>query len=131
MNIPIGGCIAEAKKKKWALHPIAWAAAQPCAHVTDEAFEHVGGKIVDGIAALQGRIDAVYLDLHGAMVTESPKDGEGEMLRRVRAVVGRVIPVVASRQEERREGKECVRRVEYRGPLYLANKTRNICRDQD
>ncbi|MFC3677482.1 M81 family metallopeptidase [Ferrovibrio xuzhouensis] len=96
MNIPIGGFIAEAKKKKWALHPIAWAAAQPCAHVTDEAFEHVVGKIVDGVAALQGRIDAVYLDLHGAMVTESHEDGEGEILRRVRAVVGPDIPVVAS-----------------------------------
>src|SRR3546814_16992543 len=94
MNIPIGGCIAEAKKKKWALHPIAWAAAQPCEHVTDVAFEHVFGKIVDGIAALKGRIDAVYLDLHGAIVTESHGDGACELLRRVRAVLGTDIPVL-------------------------------------
>src|SRR3546814_12792755 len=96
MNIPIGGFIAEAKKKKWALLPIACAAAQPCAHVTDEAFEHVVGKIVDGVAALKGRIDAVYLDLHGDIVTESHEAGEGENLRRVRAVVGPDIQVVAS-----------------------------------
>src|SRR3546814_14576052 len=48
MNIPIGGFIAEAKKKKWALHPIAWAAAQHCAHVTDEAFEPETGRAAGG-----------------------------------------------------------------------------------
>ena len=41
-------------------------------------------------------VDAVYLDLHGAMVTEHLDDGEGELLARVRAVVGADIPVVAS-----------------------------------
>src|SRR3546814_19065944 len=69
MNIPLGGFIAEAKKTKWALHPIAWAAAQPCDHVTDAAFEHVVGKVVNGIDVQQGRIDAVSPALHGPMVT--------------------------------------------------------------
>lgn len=96
MNIPIGGFIAAAKKLKWDLHPIVWAAAQPSSYVTDEAFDYVARKITDGIAALKGRIDAVYLDLHGAMVTESHEDGEGELLRRVRTIVGPSIPVVAS-----------------------------------
>ena len=35
------------------------------------------------------RPDAVYLDLHGAMVAEHLDDGEGELLARVRALVGR------------------------------------------
>jgi microcystin degradation protein MlrC len=30
--------------------------------------------------------DAVLLDLHGAMVTQTYEDGEGELLRRIRAV---------------------------------------------
>jgi microcystin degradation protein MlrC len=96
MNIPIGGFIKAATPKQWELLPIVWAAAQPSSYVTDEAFEHVAKKITDGLAALKGGIDAVYLDLHGAMVTESHEDGEGELLRRVRAVVGPDIPVVAS-----------------------------------
>lgn len=96
MNIPIGGFITSAKAKGWTLEPIVWAAAQPSSYVTDEAFEHVAKKITDGIAALKGRIDAVYLDLHGAMVTESFEDGEGELLRRVRAVVGPDLPIMAS-----------------------------------
>ncbi len=43
-----------------------------------------------------GPVDGVYLDLHGAMVTEHLDDGEGELLARVRKVVGRRVPVVAS-----------------------------------
>ena len=41
-------------------------------------------------------LDGVYLDLHGAMVTEHYEDGEGELLRRVRQVVGAEVPVVIS-----------------------------------
>ena len=41
-------------------------------------------------------VDAVYLDLHGAMVSEEFEDGEGELLRRVRAVIGEDAPIVIS-----------------------------------
>ncbi len=41
-------------------------------------------------------LDAVYLDLHGAMVVESFEDGEGELLCRVRAVTGPDMPLVVS-----------------------------------
>jgi microcystin degradation protein MlrC len=41
-------------------------------------------------------IDAVYLDLHGAMVAEHIDDADGELLRRVRATVGSQVPLVAS-----------------------------------
>src|SRR5258705_13895834 len=51
--------------------------------------------IVDGIKAA-GSIDAVYLDLHGAMVTEHLDDGEGEILKRVRKVIGKDMPLVVS-----------------------------------
>ena len=46
--------------------------------------------------ATAGSVDGVYLDLHGAMVTEHLDDGEGELLARVRKVVGPKVPVVAS-----------------------------------
>jgi len=96
MNIPIGGFMNAAKPKGWELHPIVWAAAAPSSYVSTEAFEYIAGKIVNGIAALKGRIDAVYLDLHGAMVTEAHEDGEGELLRRVRSVVGPDMPIGVS-----------------------------------
>lgn len=96
MNIPTGGFMHAAKPKQWTLHPIVWAAAAPSSYVSTEAFEYVAKKILDGIAALKGRIDAVYLDLHGAMVTEAHEDGEGELLRRVRALVGPDMPIGVS-----------------------------------
>lgn len=96
MNIPIGGFMNAAKPKGWELHPIVWAAAAPSSYVSTEAFEYVAGKILNGIAALKGRIDGVYLDLHGAMVTEAHEDGEGELLRRVRALVGPDMPIGVS-----------------------------------
>ncbi|QDO98855.1 M81 family metallopeptidase [Ferrovibrio terrae] len=96
MNIPIGGFMNAAKPKGWELHPIVWAAAAPSSYVSTEAFEYIAGKILNGIAALKGRIDAVYLDLHGAMVTEAHEDGEGELLRRVRALVGPDMPIGVS-----------------------------------
>lgn len=68
--------------------PIA-ASAWPSGPVDDDAFEYVAGRILDAIAA---GCDALLLDLHGAMVTRSHDDGEGELLRRIR-VVAPHIPV--------------------------------------
>ena len=59
------------------------AGAAPSGPVEDEAYEYIAEKIVH--AAAQG-CDALFLDLHGAMVTRSHEDGEGELLRRLRAV---------------------------------------------
>jgi microcystin degradation protein MlrC len=73
----------------------AWAAASPSAHVTADAFERILKGITENLENA-GRVDGVYLDLHGAMVSEEFEDGEGEILRRVRAVVGPRVPIVAS-----------------------------------
>lgn len=62
--------------------PIA-ASAWPSGPVDDAAFEHIAGRIVGAVAA---GCDAALLDLHGAMVTRTHDDGEGELLRRLRAV---------------------------------------------
>src|SRR6266851_626421 len=63
--------------------PIA-AGASPSRPVDDAAYEHIAGIICDAVA--QGGYDGILLDLHGAMVTESFEDGEGELLRRIRAI---------------------------------------------
>ncbi len=59
------------------------AGAPPSGAVEDDAFEYITAKIV---VAAQAGCDALFLDLHGAMVTRSYEDGEGELLRRIRAV---------------------------------------------
>ncbi len=94
VNIPAGGFIRAAEAAGYALSPVIWAGASPSAHVTRDAFERIAGEIVE--AARTQRFDAVYLDLHGAMVAEHVDDGEGELLARVREVVGPSVPIVAS-----------------------------------
>lgn len=93
-NVPIAGFIAQMKGTGHQLIPTAWAATEPSAHVTQDAYERIATMIVDGVRDAQP--DAVYLDLHGAMVTEHLDDGEGELLARVRRLVGPGTPIVAS-----------------------------------
>ena len=57
--------------------------AEPGGKVDDAAFDYICAKICDAVR--QG-CDAVLLDLHGAMVTQSYDDGEGELLRRIREI---------------------------------------------
>jgi microcystin degradation protein MlrC len=61
--------------------------AWPSGPVEDSAFDYMAGRIC---AAVADGCDAVLLDLHGAMVTRSHDDGEGELLRRLRALAPRV-----------------------------------------
>ncbi|MBP6778770.1 MAG: M81 family metallopeptidase, partial [Piscinibacter sp.] len=93
-NLPIAGFIEQMKGSRHTLVPTAWAACEPSAHVTEDAYERIAAMIVEGIRDAQP--DAVYLDLHGAMVAEHVDDGEGELLARVRRVVGPRVPVMAS-----------------------------------
>jgi len=77
--------VVEAAKADFVI-PIA-AQAVPSGPVEDSAFEHMAKRICDAVAA---GCDAVLLDLHGAMVTQSLEDGEGELLRRLRAIAPKV-----------------------------------------
>ena len=96
INLPMAGFVERAAAApRVELAPILWCSAEPSAHVTDDAFERVGAMILDGIRDA-GAIDGIYLDLHGAMVTESFEDGEGELLDRIRGLVGPALPIAVS-----------------------------------
>ncbi|MCO5131367.1 MAG: M81 family metallopeptidase [Xanthobacteraceae bacterium] len=95
INVGLAGFVDDAHARGWELIPTIACGASPCAHVTEDAYERVAGEMVAGIAAA-GSLDAVYLDLHGAMVTEHLDDGEGELLARVRQVIGNDLPLVVS-----------------------------------
>ena len=94
-NIPLAGFIAAARSGGHRIAPLVWANATPSAHVTRDAFEHVAGALIEELKRTLP-VDAVYLDLHGAMVAEHFDDGEGELLRRVRETVSPRIAIVAS-----------------------------------
>lgn len=95
--LPIGGFAAVARERGWTLVPSLWAGAMPSNRVTADAFERIAGEIVADLrAALRDGLDGLYLDLHGAAVAEGFDDAEGELLQRLRAVVGPAMPIVAS-----------------------------------
>ena len=91
LNLPISGFISACNHK---VEPILWAAAEPGGFVENDAFELITNEIVDGI--IGSRPDAVYLDLHGAMVTRKYDDGEAEILRRIREAAGYDLPIAVS-----------------------------------
>src|SRR5215470_6340888 len=107
-NIPIAGAVLALQALGHELIPLCWCSAPPSSYVEREAYEKIVGRIIEDLRA-QGRIDAVYLDLHGAMVAEHFEDGEGELMRRVRTVIGERIPLVASLDYHTNMTREMVR----------------------
>ena len=95
MNLAVAGFLDAARKAGDTLAPLLWCSAVPSAEVEDEAFERIAAMLLDTLATA-GPVDAVYLDLHGAMVTDHLEDGEGELLARLRHAIGAEIPLVAS-----------------------------------
>ena len=76
----LGGYIDVARQRGAQIDMGIAAGAPPSGPVDDAAYEWM----CDEIQNLAGRVDALLLDLHGAMVTQSHDDGEGELLRRLR-----------------------------------------------
>jgi microcystin degradation protein MlrC len=95
INAGLAGFVEAAEANGWELVPTIACGATPSAHVTKDAFERIVKVMIDGLKEA-GPLDGVYLDLHGAMVTEHLDDGEGEILARVRNVIGKAVPLVAS-----------------------------------
>ena len=77
------------------LVPLIWGQGGAGGYITDDCFERITCELV-GMLSQAMPVDAVYLDLHGAMCSLSHEDAEGQLLRRVRACVGPEIPVVVS-----------------------------------
>jgi len=75
--------------------PVLWCAAEPSSYVTTDAFERIADMIVNDIGCA-GDLDGIYMELHGAMVTQKHEDGEGELLRRIRDLTGPDLPIAVS-----------------------------------
>lgn len=83
--------LLEARPGSTLVTPVS-ATANPSGTVAADAYEQLADRIV---GALEPDIDAVLLDLHGAMVAERVPDGEGELLARLRSRAPQVPIAVA------------------------------------
>jgi microcystin degradation protein MlrC len=85
----LDGFLEVARRVGWELQPGACYTATPSGIVEDGVFEQFWDEVEREARPAVGRgLDAVFLSLHGAMVTETLEDVEGELLSRLRALPG-------------------------------------------
>lgn len=86
---PLGGALEAAKGFGWTVLPTADFRASPSATVADEVVATFWRELRQRAEPeLKRGVDGIFLVLHGAMVSESLPDVEGELLARLRALPG-------------------------------------------
>jgi len=87
---PLGGVLEYANGQDWEMLPAIDYRSTPGGTVEDEVVETWWSDFKD---AWHPDCDAVYLVLHGAMVSNSIRDVEGELLRHIRKLAGSGKPI--------------------------------------
>lgn len=96
VNTEIAGFLDAGRDAGWSIRHVVSAHATPGARVARAAFDHIAGLICDAAREEAGRLDGILLGLHGAMVPDFCEDGEGELLSRLRAIVGPDLPIAVT-----------------------------------
>lgn len=89
---PLGGAVDAAERMGWCIVPAIDVRAMPGPIVNDEVVETWWQAVQCAIES-NDTFDGIFLILHGAMVSQSLPDVEGEMLERIRALVGFDMPI--------------------------------------
>ena len=84
---PLWAARIRGKEKGWTLLEGMVAGAQPSGITTRHAYETLRDEMLNDLRAALP-VDMVLLGLHGAMVADGYDDCEGDMLQRVRQIVG-------------------------------------------
>jgi microcystin degradation protein MlrC len=91
----IGGVIDAAEELGVELVPTLYASTSPYGVVEEEAFIYLLDQLCTRMGQAAG-VDGVVLCLHGGMVAENSMDPEGEILARVREIVGGDAPITCT-----------------------------------
>ena len=91
----MAGFIQGATEYGYTAYPTLMASATPAGPVTDDAFDRLTDMLIQHLKSIP-KYDGFLLALHGALVAESHPDGDGEILRRLRAEFGRDLPIVVT-----------------------------------
>lgn len=73
------------------LHAYAW----PGGVVTKDAYEIFKSEILEGIKEA-GRLDGIYMDMHGALHVEGYEDAQADLIRAIREIVGDEVVISGS-----------------------------------
>lgn len=91
----VAGFIQGAEAFGYEIYPTMVAAATPGGPVSADAFETLTTELTDALRNAPP-LDGMLLAVHGAMVSETYPDGDGEIIRRVREVLGPDLPLVVT-----------------------------------
>ena len=83
---PLGAALEVARENRWEVTPAVDARATPSGTAGDEVLAGFWDALEATARSASSPFDGVYLVLHGAMVTKSCRDVEGEVVRRLRAL---------------------------------------------
>ncbi|MSP82919.1 MAG: M81 family peptidase [Alphaproteobacteria bacterium] len=83
-----------AATRGWAIVTGLCTGAQPAGLTARSVYESLRDELLDGLRAAMP-VDMVLLNLHGAMVAHGYDDCEGDILERVRTIVGPTVPIGA------------------------------------
>lgn len=94
---PASGAMMAAAAQSVEVDALLWCLALPSGPVEDAAFNDIADELCTRLEqALANGADGLYLDLHGAMVTPSFEDAEGELLARLRRIAPAPFPIAVS-----------------------------------
>lgn len=95
----VGGALTElAKHDGFTPVPLLFTSASPGGALTDHCYQEFHDEIMAGLKSEHEKsaLDGVLLLLHGAAVSVSVADIEGELLKSARAIVGDQIPIMVT-----------------------------------
>lgn len=81
---PLAGFLAVAREEEWEVVPSLYGFAIPSGPVKQEVLDYYDRRFIETVNGDNGKIDAVFLVLHGAMVSENENDVETWILSRIR-----------------------------------------------
>lgn len=90
-NTELAGFLDSGREHDWQVTHVLSAAAGPSGKVKRNTFNWLCDPIIARLK--NSKFDGILLGMHGAMDLEFCADGEGELLRRIRRVVGSEMPI--------------------------------------
>ena len=91
----VGGMLSALDGSSFNISPTVFASCSPGGVIEDKCYFDIKEKILDEIKNMQN-LKAVLLPLHGAAVTESIGDLEGDLISSIRNIIGNDKPIVVT-----------------------------------
>ena len=91
---------------------------EPSGTIADTAYESMRDEVITRLKEAMP-VSAVAVENHGAGVAESYECIEGDLAKRIRAVVGPTVPIVGTFDLHGNISPECVAQYDYMCPVHL------------